>query len=533
MPAEYYAPGVYIEEVAKGARPIQGVSTSVAAFVGFAERAPDARPHLVTNWGQYAALFGGFLPDAYLAYAVRGFFDNGGKQAYVVAVDGGDEAVAARAGAARPAALAAAAVPARAPALGTSLHFEAVAAGSAGEGIAVEVGPASGDPAPDDAFKLTVRQGGKEEVFDGLSFARGRGARNVETVVNRESQLIRVRALLAEADGAADRLPHAGLHTLQPAQPVAAAPAAPVDPVAIQGSAEGRAGILGLEAIDEITILCVPDLMSPRAMGNGDTLTKLKTVQIAMLNHCEGMKDRFAVLDAPPDLGVQEVKEWRTAVAGFDSMYGALYYPLIKVANQTPKAARKAGEGDLLPVPPCGHVAGLYARVDTERGVHKAPANEVVRGAVDLVAQVTRNEQELLNPVGVNCIRAFPGMGIRVWGARTLSSDAAWRYVNVRRLFNFVEESIDHATQWVVFEPNDEDLWARVTRDIAAFLDRVWRSGALFGATAEEAFYVKCDRETNPPSVRDAGQLICEIGLAPVKPAEFVVFRFSQKALES
>jgi phage tail sheath protein FI len=252
-----------------------------------------------------------------------------------------------------------------------------------------------------------------------------------------------------------------------------------------------------------------------------------------MLNHCEGMKDRFAILDSPRDLGVQDIKEWRTSGAGFDSMYGALYYPWIKVANQIPKAQRKNGEGDLISVPPCGHVAGLYARVDSDRGVHKAPANEVVRGAVDLDMQVTRNEQDLLNPVGVNCIRAFPSMGIRVWGARTLSSDPAWRYINVRRLFNFVEESIDQSTQWVVFEPNDEDLWARVSRDISAFLDRVWRSGALFGATPDEAFFVKCDRETNPPNVRDAGQLICEIGMAPVKPAEFVIFRFSQKALES
>jgi uncharacterized protein len=156
-----------------------------------------------------------------------------------------------------------------------------------------------------------------------------------------------------------------------------------------------------------------------------------------------------------------------------------------------------------------------------------------VRGAIDLGIQITRNEQDLLNPVGVNCIRAFPGMGIRIWGGRTLSSNASWRYINVRRLFNFIEESIEQSTQWVVFEPNDEDLWARVARDITAFLDRVWRTGALFGATADEAFYVKCDRETNPPSTRDAGQLICEIGIAPVKPAEFVVFRFSQKALEA
>jgi hypothetical protein len=162
--------------------------------------------------------------------------------------------------------------------------------------------------------------------------------------------------------------------------------------------------------------------------------------------------------------------------------------------------------------------------------VHKAPANEVVAGANGLAIQVTKGEQDVLNPLSVNCIRSFPGRGIRVWGARTLSSDPAWRYVNVRRLFNMVEESIERGTQWVVFEPNDPDLWARVRRDVRAFLKTVWRSGALFGTTEGQAFYVKCDEETNPPETRDLGQLIIEIGIAPVKPAEFVIFRISQWA---
>jgi uncharacterized protein len=162
--------------------------------------------------------------------------------------------------------------------------------------------------------------------------------------------------------------------------------------------------------------------------------------------------------------------------------------------------------------------------------VHKAPANEVIRGATGLPIQLTRGEQDSLNPVGVNCIRSFPGRGIRIWGARTLSSDPAWRYINVRRLFNMVEESIERGTQWVVFEPNDPDLWARVRRDVSAFLRTVWTSGALFGITPNEAFYVKCDEELNPPEVRDLGQLIIEIGISPVKPAEFVIFRISQWA---
>jgi phage tail sheath protein FI len=530
VPTEYYSPGVYIEEVDSGARPIQGVGTSVAAFVGFTEKAPDNRPHLVTNWTQFTDTFGGFLADSYLAYSVRGFFDNGGRQAYVVSVststDGEDKPKAAIAAAAN--------LPARLPALGTSLQIEALTAGSGGEGIQVEIAPATGDGATEEQFKLIVRQpGGKEETFDQLTLARSRGARNVEQVVNRESTLIRIRTLVGETGSAVERLPQVGTHTLQPAQPQASSLPARVDPGEIQGNAEARSGVLGLEAIDDINIVVVPDLMSPRVLGNSDGLTRIKTVQTAILNHCEAAKDRFAILDAPRDMKVQEIKDWRSTGAGYDSKYGALYYPWIKVANQTPKAQRKNGEGDLISIPPSGHIAGVYARVDSERGVHKAPANEVIRGAIDIDFQVTRNEQDLLNPIGVNCVRSFPNMGIRIWGARTLSSDPAWRYINIRRLFNFVEESIDQSTQWVVFEPNDEDLWARVSRDITAFLDRVWRSGALFGATPDEAFYVKCDRETNPPNVRDAGQLIVEIGIAPVKPAEFVIFRFSQKALES
>jgi len=219
----------------------------------------------------------------------------------------------------------------------------------------------------------------------------------------------------------------------------------------------------------------------------------------------------------------QQIKDWRMKEAGYDTKYGALYYPWIRIANPL-------GNGASIVVPPSGHLAGIYARSDTERGVHKAPANEVIRGVMAVETQITKSEQDILNPVGVNCIRAFPGRGIRVWGARTLSSDASWRYINVRRLFNFVEESIQQGTQWIVFEPNDPALWARIRRDVSAFLTTVWRSGALFGLTPSEAFYVKCDAENNPPALRDLGQVVIEIGMAPVKPAEFVIFRISQWA---
>jgi hypothetical protein len=179
-------------------------------------------------------------------------------------------------------------------------------------------------------------------------------------------------------------------------------------------------------------------------------------------------------------------------------------------------------------IPPGGHIAGIYARSDIERGVHKAPANEIVRGAVELQFPLTSGEQDILNPRGVNCLRKFRGRGIRVWGARTTSSDSLWKYVNVRRLFLYIEESIEEGTQWVVFEPNNEKLWARVRQSITAFLTTLWRAGWLMGTKAEEAFFVKCDRSTMTQDDIDNGRLICVIGIAPVKPAEFVIFRIAQ-----
>ena len=267
-------------------------------------------------------------------------------------------------------------------------------------------------------------------------------------------------------------------------------------------------------AIDEVTMVLMPDLWTI-----GDD-TQVRDLQGKMIAHCENMGDRMAILDSPPDLLPQEILEWRMNTAGYDSKMSALYYPWIEVMD--PLTNRPVN------IPPSGHVAGLWCRVDESRGVHKAPANEVVMGANGLAFQVTHPEQGGLNKVGINCIRAFPGRGIRVWGARTLSSDPEWRYINVRRLFNYISESIMGGTQWSVFEPNDQFLWLQLRNAVASFLTTTWRSGALFGSSPAEAFFVKCDSETNPPDVIDAGQVVCEVGIAPVKPAEFVIFRLSQ-----
>jgi phage tail sheath protein FI len=293
-------------------------------------------------------------------------------------------------------------------------------------------------------------------------------------------------------------------------------------PADFQGSVSTRTGIEGLEALDDVTMVVAPDIMKAYEDGLLD-MDSVIALQKAMLGHCARMEDRVAILDTPPGLAPTAVDSWKTSIANLisDGGYGALYYPWIKVDDPATHSTTL--------LPPSGHIAGVWSRSDDRRGVHKAPANEEVIGALDLGTHVTQAELGTLNVKGINCIRAFPGRGIRVWGARTLAESASeWRYINVRRLFNFVERSIENGTQWVVFEPNDEGLWARVRRDITAFLTRVWGTGALFGSTAAEAFYVKCDRETNPPEIIDAGMMVCEIGIAPVKPAEFVIFHIRQ-----
>jgi phage tail sheath protein FI len=315
----------------------------------------------------------------------------------------------------------------------------------------------------------------------------------------------------------AERVPDTGSYFIRAHQTVSQ-PLVKVDDFA--GDIVQRSGMEGLQIAEDVTMVSCPDLMAAYEAGALDR-EGVKSVQLKMIAHCELMGDRVAILDPLPELSPQEVGAWRQKETNYDSKYATLYYPWIKVPGPDNRP---------IAIPPSGYMAGIWARNDNERGVHKAPANEVIRGALEAASPITKGEQDTLNPIGVNCIRSFAGRGVRVWGARTLSSDPAWRYINVRRLFNYIEKSIEIGTQWVVFEPNTPDLWARVRRDVGAFLNRSWREGMLFGLTAAEAFFVKCDAELNPPEVRDAGQLIIDVGLAPVKPAEFVIFRLSQIA---
>lgn len=502
---QYLSPGVYIEEKEAGTRPLEGVATAVAAFVGMATDGPYNAPTLVTNWTQFTTTFGDFAEGSYLAHAVYGYFLNGGGSAYIVRVgeDGASATPTARAAIASGSD----------PKLG-AYEVKAVEAGAAGDDIRVDVQEAS-EPS-DDAFKLVVTKGDDIEEFDAVTTKKGRT--NVLTVVNSKSKLIRLEEA-ASAPAALEAKPKLGTTKLSGGASTASPAPTNVSPEDYVGNSADRTGFGGLETIEEITMVSVPDLMAAYETGLLD-LEGVQTVQLATIAHCELMGNRMAILDPPPGMNAQQVKEWRVDKAKYDSKFAALYWPRIKVFDPA--------TGQNVLVPPSGHMAGVWARSDGARGVHKAPANEVVRGAVDLETTITKGEHDLLNPVNVNCIRSFPGRGIRVWGARTLSSDPSWRYVNVRRLFNYVEQSILGGTQFAVFEPNDQQLWGSLRRTISAFLYRVWLDGALFGVTPEQAFYVKCDEETNPSEVIEAGQVVVEIGIAPVKPAEFVVFRLAQ-----
>ncbi|MGE0711483.1 MAG: phage tail sheath C-terminal domain-containing protein [Planctomycetota bacterium] len=405
MATSYLSPGVYVEEVDRGSKPIEAVGTSTAGFLGTCSKGPVNKPIFIGNWTQFTNTFGDFRDSQYLAHAVYGFFNNGGTRCFVTNVGehpGGLDKVAADAPAA-----------------------------AGGEGKDKKAAA----PAP---------KGDWQKQLTGMFIGEDKG------------------------------------------------PGA-------------RTGLKTFEDIDDISLVLCPGMVEP-------------AIQDAVLTHCELKKDRFAVLDSPETIdmgGIDKIPKPR------DSKYGAYYFPWIEVYDPE--------RGNIF-VPPSGHMVGIYARSDAERGVHKAPANEIVRGALGLKYSISRSEQDILNPKGINCIRDFSrrGRGIRVWGARTISSDASWRYINVRRLFIMVEESIDIGLQWAVFEPNDHRLWKKITRDVSSFLYRIWKSGALFGMTPEEAFYVKCDSETNPVETIDAGQVITEIGICPVKPAEFVIFRIGQ-----
>lgn len=578
--AEYLSPGVYVEEYDSGAVPMQGVSTSTAGFIGLAQRGPVVgKPQLVTSFADYKRAFGGYLSEAkfgearFLPYAVEQFFINGGSRAYIMRV-AAEGAAAAKATAG-------------------VLQIEAANPGEWGNKIRVTVEASSKAKTQVIAvngadLKLKnaegFNQGDVVELFDGKAKAYATIVSSLDNIVTldapctlnvadekigtpkyiktceltltvklddvvetyanvslcpeagnfvsaraRKSDLVTIAVTEAKApaapkEGKDEKAPAPAKAGVTPIELVGGAAVialaggsdgkvANVNPSVYMGADNGpgkRSGLAAfLENVD-VSIMAIPGVTAPE-------------VQAALIAHCENCKSCFAILDVPIDRKkTNDVVEFRDM---YDTTYAAMYHPWLEMFD--PLAKRSAY------FPPSGAMAGIYARTDNERGVHKAPANEIVRGCTGLSCNYNEGEQDILNPKGVNLVRAFTGRGIRVWGARTMSSNGLWKYVNVRRLYIYIEESIKANTNWVVFEPNSEVLWGRVTRTIEMFLATCWRSGALAGSTPSEAYFVECGPTTMTQDDIDNGRLICNIGIAAVKPAEFVIFRITQHTASS
>jgi uncharacterized protein len=521
---EYLYPGVYVEEVDTGNKPIEGVSTSTVGFLGIAERGP-LQATLITSFSDFTNIFGKYVSDSqgdhYLAYAVEGFFQNGGERCFVMRVAGATPKLPPEEGWVENASLISA---------DGGMYVSAIGPGGWGNNIAVQTAPAS-LPNPN-LFKLLVAywSGGAPnplpdltqplptgvpsptmfESFDDLS-ASPVSSTFYESQINQISNLITVKQLKP------------GLPTFEAflsSPPTSSAVGLtngidkPIELADFEGDDSdpaNKTGLLALADVDEISILCCPDEFY---FSQKDT-----NISQTLLIQCETLQYRFAVLQAPRTAGRPENNN-----PPFSSArgYAAFYYPWLQITNPI--------TGVAMLIPPGGHIAGIYARSDTNRGVHKDPANEVILGIDQLQLQINNQQQAILNPKGVNCLRYFKGQGNLVWGGRTISTDPDWKYINVRRLFIFVEKSIEMGTQWVVFEPNDQTLWARARRSVSEFLTGLWQDGMLQGATKEQAFFVRCDNTTMTQADLDNGRFIMLIGIAPVKPAEFVIFRIGQYA---
>ena len=582
--AEYLSPGVYVEEYDSGATPMQGVSTSTAGFVGLAERGPImGQPQLVTSFADYKRMYGGYLSEAgygsnrFLPYAVEQFFSNRGARAHIKRAVPGDARTGScvsgvlKISAANPGAWAedlrvvvSPASKAKTQVLavsGADLTLKNADGFNAGDVVELYDGkttayatvknvldkvvtldaPCSLDVADAKVgtvkyiktceITLTVRLGENVETFENLSLKPD--ALNDIVAKTAKSDLITVEVLESKAapapvkekdkDGkeipapapkAPSIVPFAlcggnGADLVLTLQGGSNGSVRTATPDAFLGKDDGPGKRTGLQAFQEngnVSIMAIPGVTMPE-------------VQAGLVGFCEGKKSCFAILDVPMELKkTNDVANFRDM---YDSTYAAMYHPWLEMYD--------AGSKRSAYFPPSGAMAGIYARTDVERSVHKAPANEVVRGCTGLSCAYNEGEQDVLNPIGVNLIRSFTGRGIRVWGARTISSNGLWKYLNVRRLFIYVEESIKANTSWVVFEPNSTELWDRVTRTIETFLSTCWRDGALAGSTPSEAFFVECGPTTMTQDDIDNGRLICQIGIAPVKPAEFVIFRITQK----
>ena len=513
---EYLYPGVYVEEVNTGTKPIEGVSTSTVGFLGVAERGPITA-RFVSSYTEFQRSFGGYFTDssgtqAYLAYAVEGFFLNGGLRCYIARV------------------ASAKATPASAKS--GPVTIAAAGPGVYGNNIAYWIRPASSTPKDPSKFRLTLYywsvaadaatalsgfdpskplnpSPNQTEDFDNLSINQNSSMYFVG-VVGSGSNLVTVTAVPGGGNPTAGTkpvlLPNAGSDGVALAE--ADFNGIGFDP---NNPTTTPTGLAALSAVDEISLLCCPDEHNP---GAGD-------IAGLMYASCLNSKDRFVILQSAANAGQpQSVAPPPQAIS--NEGYAAFYYPWLTVLNPQNNLP--------VPIPPGGHIAGIYARSDNDENVAKDPANEAILGIDSLQLPIDNQTQAILNPIGVNCLRYFKGQGNLVWGGRTTASDPDWQYINVRRLFIFVEKSIQRGTQWVVFQNNDATTWARVVRSVSDFLTGLWMQDMLMGATKEQAFFVRCDNTTMTQTDIESGRLIVLVGIAPVYPAEFVIFRIGQWA---
>ncbi len=516
--AEYLSPEVYIEEIPSGLKPIQGVGTSTAAFVGLAQMGPIGEAVPITNLTQFFKTFGTYIDGAFLAHAVRAFFSEGGTSCYVVrtchwAVPSGGAPGAPK----QPSAVAAT------KKLGNStgpidvLSVTALSRGVYGNDFSVAV-RAAAVPDPE-RFSIELRvKGVLVETFESLTMDAASGDYAPSRI---KAESTRVTA--------ADLVPAASVLSTAARRPVV-----PTAPISLTSGDDGLAslaaidftgeaglgnGLLAFDLVDSINLVAVPEAVDRAVHLKGYAYCELR-------KDCFYLADSQAVFSTADDLVNYKLAQGiYSGQNSFNSKYGALYAPWVAVFNPL--------TGKSLKIPPSGAVAGRFAAVDAARGVHKAAAG-ITDGKLLSVLDVDKDlndaDQAKLNPRGINVIRNLTGVGPVLWGARTVSSDPEWTYLNVRRFFLFVEQSVEASTKWSVFEPNTPSLWKAITLSITAFLRTQWTVGALLGLKEEQAFYVKCDAETNPPESVDLGRVITEVGLSVVKPAEFVVLRFSQLA---
>lgn len=515
MPATLSYPGVYIEEVPSGVRSITGVATSITAFVGRALRGPEDEPTRVQSFAEYERVFGNLWRDSTMGYAVQQFFQNGGSDALIVRVQNGAD----------PATLT----------LPVDFNLVASSGGDWGERLRARVDHVTRDPTDTTLFNLTIRDTGTGATERFLNVSTdSNNARFVTTVLEQQSALVRTSGAVPALRPTDHADPPAGVDpmlddtssTLFNADGDNGSPITD-NQISLASLETNKKGLWALEKADLFNLLCIPPLT--REPG-GDVGSQTRSAAAA---YCDKRRAMYVV---DPLSGWDEVSDL-TGGSGLDSAgwglsrstNAALYFPRIRLPDPLQ-------ENRLADFAPCGAVAGVISRTDSQRGVWKAPAGNdaVLRGVVDLTTRLTDGENGQLNPLAVNCLRAFPVTGRVVWGARTLRGAdqlaSEWKYLPVRRLALFIEESLFRGTQWVVFEPNDEPLWAQIRLNIGSFMHNLFRQGAFQGSSPRDAYFVKCDSETTTQNDIDQGIVNVVVGFAPLKPAEFVVIKIQQIA---